>query len=89
MAGYLESIKVRPAGEVARRRLAGAAPLLGTGLSSFRSFTKALEQTTTGKGVVVVVMGEAGLGKTRLVQECRKLFMTWVGAASRQAPALA
>ncbi|HXW82400.1 MAG TPA: AAA family ATPase, partial [Acidimicrobiales bacterium] len=46
----------------------------------------ALEQTTTGKGVVVAVLGEPGLGKTRLVQECRKLFMTWVGTASGRLP---
>ena len=30
--------------------------------------------------------GEPGLGKTRLVYECRKLFMAWVGAASGRLP---
>jgi class 3 adenylate cyclase/tetratricopeptide (TPR) repeat protein len=85
VAGYLESSKARPAGEVARRRLAGAAPLLGRDVE-VSVLREALEQTITGKGVVLVVMGEPGLGKTRLVQECRKLFMTWVGAASGRLP---
>ena len=85
VAGYLESIKVRPAGEVARRSLAGAAPLLGRDVE-LSVLREALEQTTAGRGVVLVVLGEPGLGKTRLVQECRKLFMTWVGAASGRLP---
>ena len=33
-----------------------------------------------------MVAGEAGLGKTRLVSECRKLFMAWVGVASGRLP---
>ena len=85
LGGYLERSKARPVGEVARRRLAGAAPLLGRDLE-LSVLRGALEQTTTGKGAVVVMLGEAGLGKTRLVQECRKLFMTWVGAASGRLP---
>jgi len=85
LGGYLERSKARPVGEVARRRLAGAAPLLGRDLE-LSVLREALEQTTTGKGAVVVILGEAGLGKTRLVQESRKLFMTWVGAASGRLP---
>ena len=34
----------------------------------------------------MVLVGEAGLGKTRLVQECRKRFMAWVGARSGRLP---
>ncbi|HTT91786.1 MAG TPA: AAA family ATPase [Acidimicrobiales bacterium] len=85
VAGYLERSKIRSPAEVARRRLAAAAPLLGRDveLSVLRDV---LEQTTSGEGVVLVVEGEAGLGKTRLVQECRKLFTTWVGAASGRLP---
>ena len=47
---------------------------------------EALREATLGKGGIVVVAGEPGLGKTRLVQECRKLFMAWVGAASGRLP---
>ena len=85
VASYLERSEARPAGEVSRRSLAGAAPLLGRDgeLSVLRD---ALDQVTIGKGAVVVVLGEPGLGKTRLVQECRKLFMTWVGGASGRLP---
>ena len=46
----------------------------------------ALHGTEEGKGSVVVVEGEPGLGKTRLVQECRKRFMAWVGARSGRLP---
>ena len=35
---------------------------------------------------MVLISGEPGLGKTRLVQECRKLFMAWVGATSGRLP---
>ena len=35
---------------------------------------------------MVLIAGEPGLGKTRLVQECRKLFVAWVGAASGRLP---
>ena len=34
----------------------------------------------------MVVAGEPGLGKTRLIWECRKFFMSWVGAASGRLP---
>ncbi len=33
-----------------------------------------------------MLAGEPGLGKTRLVQECRKLFMAWVGAGTARLP---
>ncbi len=32
------------------------------------------------------MIGEPGLGKTRLVRECRRLFMAWVGARSGRLP---
>lgn len=41
-----------------------------------------LRATETGTSGVVVIEGEPGFGKTRLVQECRKRFMAWVGAGS-------
>ena len=42
----------------------------------------ALRDAEAGRGSVVVLVGEPGLGKTRLVQECRKRFMGWAGAGS-------
>ena len=45
-----------------------------------------LREATAGKGGVLLVAGDPGLGKTRLVSECRKLFMAWVGAASGRLP---
>ncbi len=84
-AHYVERPRARPQAEVGRRRLAGSAPLVGrdTELSVLR---EALCETTAGSGGVLVVVGDPGLGKTRLVQECRKLFMTWVAAASGRLP---
>ena len=74
-----------PSGQAGRRGLAGSAPLVGraTELGVLRG---ALRQATVGKGGVVVVTGEPGLGKTRLVSECRNLFMAWAGAASGRLP---
>ena len=84
-ASYLERPKARPVGQAGRRGLAGPAPLVGRQeeLSALRG---ALQEMTAGKGSVAVISGEAGLGKTRLVQECRKIFMAWVGAASGRLP---
>ncbi len=46
----------------------------------------ALREAVGGAGSVVVLVGEAGLGKTRLVQECRERFMAWVGAGTGRLP---
>ena len=35
---------------------------------------------------MIFVVGEPGLGKTRLVQECRRRFMAWVGAGTGRLP---
>ena len=48
--------------------------------------TEAVRATVAGHGGAVLVVGEPGLGKTRLVAECRKYFMGWVGAASGRLP---
>lgn len=84
-ASYLERPRARPAGQVSRRGLAGSAPLVGRS-AEFSLLRAALKGATTGKGGVVLITGEPGLGKTRLVQECRKLFTAWVGAASGRLP---
>ena len=84
-ARYLGHPKARPTGESSRRRLAGSAPLVGREpeMSVVRA---ALREVTSAAGSVLLITGEPGLGKTRLVHECRKLFMAWVGAASGRLP---
>ena len=45
-----------------------------------------LQGVLAGEGASLVIAGDPGLGKTRLISECRRLFMTWVGAASGRLP---
>jgi class 3 adenylate cyclase len=85
VASYLERPKARPAGQAGRRRLADTAPLVGRDLE-LSVLRQALREAAAGQGGVVVIAGEPGLGKTRLVHECRKLFMAWAGAASGRLP---
>ena len=47
---------------------------------------EAVRDATSGVGSVVFIVGDPGLGKTRLVQECRKRFMAWVGGATGRLP---
>jgi adenylate cyclase len=84
-ASYVERPKARPAGEAGRRRLAGRAALVGR-QPELAALRDALRDATAGRGSVVVLAGDPGLGKTRLVGECRKLFMAWVGAATGRLP---
>jgi DNA-binding SARP family transcriptional activator len=84
-ARYLERPRPRPIGGAARRRLVGGATLVGRD-GELTALREAVRDATTGRGGVVVLVGEPGLGKTRLVQECRNLFMGWVGAASGRLP---
>lgn len=85
VASYLERPKTRPSGQASRRRLAGSAPLMGRE-AELLVLREALRDATSGRGGVVVLFSEPGLGKTRLVDECRRLFMAWVGAASGRLP---
>jgi hypothetical protein len=82
---YLVGPRARPVAEAGRRRLAANAPLVGRS-AELAVLTEAVRSTVSGCGGAVVVVGEAGLGKTRLVDECRKYFMGWVGAASGRLP---
>ncbi len=84
-ATYLGSPKARPEGQVGRRHFAGSMRLVGRGpeMSLLRD---SLRDATAGTGGVVVIAGEPGLGKTRLVREGRKLFLAWAGAASGRLP---
>ena len=86
VAPYLERPKARPAqlprliaGWRARRPWSAAK-------RSWQLLDEALRDATSGTGSVVFVVGEPGLGKTRLVQECRKRFMAWVGAGTGRLP---
>jgi tetratricopeptide (TPR) repeat protein len=83
VGAYVEGLKPRAPSRQpkfgGRGRLAGRAVELS-------SLTEALKETEGGSGSVVTLVGEPGLGKTRLVQECRKRFMAWVGARSGRLP---
>ncbi len=65
--------------------MGGRAALIGRD-AEMRILETALRQAVEGRGSVVVLTGDAGLGKTRLVQECRKRFIAWVGAGSGRLP---
>ena len=83
VATYLE----RPAPRAQARplRLGGRGPLVGR-VGEVSVLDAALRDAETGSGSVVVLAGEPGLGKTRLVQQCRQRFMAWVGAGSGRLP---
>jgi class 3 adenylate cyclase/tetratricopeptide (TPR) repeat protein len=85
LASYLERPTARPKGHVGRRSLAGSAPVVGRD-AELAALHEVLRLVTAGKGQVVLITGEPGFGKTRLVQECRKLFISWVGASSGRLP---
>jgi len=84
-ASYLVQPLARPAAEASRRRLAAKAPLVGR-QAEVAQLAEMVRATVSGRGGAVVLIGEAGLGKSRLVAECRNYFMAWVGAASGRLP---
>ncbi len=85
VASYLDRPKARSPGSRSQRRLVGHAPLVGR-QTELAVLDDALRGAVSGAGSVVFVVGEPGLGKTRLVQECRKRFMAWVGASTGRLP---
>jgi class 3 adenylate cyclase len=85
VASYLKGPKRGNAGRLGHRRIAGHTRLVGRE-EQLAALDEALHDATSGAGSVVFVVGEPGLGKTRLVQECRKRFMAWVGAATGRLP---
>jgi class 3 adenylate cyclase/tetratricopeptide (TPR) repeat protein len=85
VASYLERPRARSPGYRGHARLAGRAPLVGR-QAQLDVLDEALREATSGTGSVVFLVGEPGLGKTRLVQECRKRFMAWVGAGTGRLP---
>jgi DNA-binding SARP family transcriptional activator len=84
-ASYLVAPRARRVAEAGRRRLAAKAPLAGSEREC-SILREAVRETVSGGGRAVVVAGEPGLGKTRLIAECRNYFMAWVGAGSGRLP---
>ena len=78
---YLVQPKARSVAEVGRRRLAARASLVGR-QTEVAVLTESVRTTVSGRGGAIVIAGEPGLGKIRLVEECRNYFMGWVGAGS-------
>ncbi|MGA2531328.1 MAG: AAA family ATPase, partial [Acidimicrobiales bacterium] len=85
VACYLERPKVRVRGHLAGRRFASQAALVGRD-GELLVLSDSLREAVSGKGGIVVLVSEPGLGKTRLVSECRRRFMAWVGAGSGRLP---
>ena len=85
LARYLQRPRARVQHEASRRRLAGSATLVGRA-AEMAVIREALGDVTAGRGGVVILTGDPGLGKTRLVQECGKLFMAWAAAGSGRLP---
>jgi class 3 adenylate cyclase/DNA-binding SARP family transcriptional activator/tetratricopeptide (TPR) repeat protein len=83
VASYLERPKARASGR--QLRLGGRGPLVGRG-AELSVLGTAVRDLEAGRGSLVLVVGEPGLGKTRLVLECRKRFMAWVGARTGRLP---
>jgi len=82
-ASYLGAPRARVAER--RPRLGGQATLVDRD-TEMRVLDGALRAAVNGHGSVVLLTAEPGLGKTRLVQECRKRFIAWVGAGSGRLP---
>ncbi|HXR23424.1 MAG TPA: AAA family ATPase, partial [Acidimicrobiales bacterium] len=85
VASYLERVKARPAEQRGQRRAIGPVPVVGR-RRELAVLDEVVRQTTSGAGSVLFIVGEPGLGKTRLVQECRKRFMAWVGTGTGRLP---
>jgi DNA-binding SARP family transcriptional activator/tetratricopeptide (TPR) repeat protein len=67
------------------RRLRSRIPLAGR-QPELAALGAALRAAVAGHGSLVVLTGEPGLGKTRLVQESRKRFMAQAGSANGSLP---
>ena len=83
VAGYLDAPRATAAER--RPRLGGRAPLVGRQIE-LRALDTALRAAVAGHGQAIVLTGEPGIGKTRLVQESRKRFIGWVGAGGGRRP---
>jgi len=84
-AVYLDRPKPPRAGTIRQSRFGGHARLVGR-QTELSMLDEAVQKVTAGNGSIIFLASEPGLGKTRLVQECRKRFMAWVGAATGRLP---
>ena len=82
---YLVGARPGSDAEAGRRGLAARATLVGRG-AELAVLTEAVRAAVAGTGGAVVVAGDPGIGKTRLMWECRKFFMGWVGSATGRLP---
>jgi tetratricopeptide (TPR) repeat protein len=80
-AAYLDA----PLAAGSQLRLGARGPIVGR-RAELRALDAALREAIAGRGSVVLLRGEPGLGKTRLVQECRTRFMAWAGARDGRLP---
>lgn len=69
----------RPAAAARRLSRGGRGPLLGRE-PELATLAAAAREAARGHGSIVMLVGEPGLGKTRLVQECRQRFLAWAGS---------
>ncbi|HEY0934583.1 MAG TPA: AAA family ATPase [Trebonia sp.] len=82
-ASYLD--QPRATATERRPRFGGRAALAGR-QAELRLLDNLMRSAVAGRGQVVVLEGEPGIGKTRLVQESRKRFIAWMGAGSGRRP---
>ncbi len=84
-ASYLQRPNIRPSHALVGSYLGNNGTSIGRGpqLSTVR---EAMAAVTAGQGGVVAIVGAAGVGKTRLVSECRELFTAWVRSGPGRLP---
>jgi adenylate cyclase len=80
-ASYLDA----PLAAGGQLRVGARGPIVGR-RTELAALDTALREAIAGRGGVVLLRGDPGLGKTRLIQECRKRFMAWVGARDGRLP---
>ena len=75
-----------PLAQARQSRIATRGPLVGRAAEVAALEAAFRAARDDGHGSAVLLRGEPGLGKTRLVQESRERFLAWVGARSGRLP---
>jgi tetratricopeptide (TPR) repeat protein len=75
-----------PLAQAGQSRIAPRGPLVGRAAEVAVLEAAFRAARDDGRGAAVLLRGEPGLGKTRLVQESRERFLAWVGARSGRLP---